>query len=62
MATDIPNLVLYVSMGLDFALAYYKTGRLEVSITVYFFNNAIGAIARILMKTDHSVIAAYGGV
>ena len=50
MATDIPNLVLYVSMGLDFALAYYKTGRLEVSITVHCFNNAIGAIARILMK------------
>ncbi|WP_283205012.1 CPBP family glutamic-type intramembrane protease [Enterococcus hulanensis] len=37
-------------MGLVFALAYYKTGRLEVSIMVHFFNNAIGAIAMILMQ------------
>ena len=50
MATDIPNFVLYVSMGLVFALVYYKTGRLEVSIMVHFFNKAIGAIAMILMK------------
>ena len=50
MATDIPNFVLYASMGLVFALVYYKTGRLEVSITVHFFNNAMGAIAMILMK------------
>lgn len=50
MATDLPNFVLYASMGLVFALAYYKTGRLEVSIMVHFFNNAIGAIAMILMQ------------
>ncbi|WP_379947206.1 CPBP family intramembrane glutamic endopeptidase [Enterococcus devriesei] len=30
MATDLPNFVLYASMGLVFALAYYKTERLEV--------------------------------
>lgn len=50
MATDIPNFVLYALMGLVFALTYYKTQKLEVSIIIHFLNNAIGAIAMILMQ------------
>ncbi|SET89409.1 hypothetical protein SAMN04487821_12776 [Enterococcus malodoratus] len=50
MATDLPNFVLYALMGLVFALIYYKTKRLEVSIMIHFLNNAIAAIAMILMQ------------
>ncbi|MFC4795209.1 type II CAAX prenyl endopeptidase Rce1 family protein [Enterococcus devriesei] len=44
MGTDIPNFVLYASMGLVFVLAYYKTGRLKVSIMDHFFNNTISIV------------------
>ncbi|MGC6767295.1 CPBP family intramembrane glutamic endopeptidase [Enterococcus sp. LJL51] len=48
-ATTFIDFMLYALLGLIMAYPYYKTKRLEVSIAVHFVNNAISAIAMILM-------------
>lgn len=49
MATSILEFLIYASLGLIMALAYYKTKRLEVAIGIHFLNNGLAALAMILL-------------
>lgn len=43
--TNLVSFLIYALMGLVLAVAYYKTQRLEVSMSIHFLNNIFGAIA-----------------
>ncbi|MEI5994690.1 CPBP family intramembrane glutamic endopeptidase [Candidatus Enterococcus mansonii] len=43
--TNVISFLIYGLMGLILSIAYYKTKRLEVSISIHFFNNIFSAIA-----------------
>lgn len=42
--TDVISFLIYGSMGLILAYAYYKTQRIEVSMSIHFLNNILPAI------------------
>lgn len=42
--TDLISFLIYALMGLILSLSYYKTQRLEVSMSVHFLNNILPAI------------------
>ncbi|MGM0220108.1 CPBP family intramembrane glutamic endopeptidase [Enterococcus sp. AZ126] len=42
--TNIPSLLLYVSIGLILALTYVKTKRIEVSMSIHLLNNLISVL------------------
>ncbi|MBO0439249.1 CPBP family intramembrane glutamic endopeptidase [Candidatus Enterococcus ikei] len=43
--TNLVSFLIYASMGLILSMAYYKTQRLEISMSIHFLNNIFGAIA-----------------
>ncbi|WP_086314105.1 hypothetical protein A5821_001678 [Enterococcus sp. 7F3_DIV0205] len=42
--TNLISFLIYGSMGLILSLAYYKTQRLEISMSIHFLNNILPAI------------------
>lgn len=42
--TDVVSFLIYALIGLILSVAYYRTQRLEVSISIHFLNNILGAI------------------
>ncbi|WP_430602344.1 hypothetical protein IGJ02_002675 [Enterococcus sp. DIV0724b] len=42
--TNLISFLIYGSMGLILSMAYYKTQRLEISISIHFLNNIFAAI------------------
>ncbi|ALS02983.1 CAAX protease [Enterococcus silesiacus] len=42
--TNVVSFLIYALIGLILSVAYYKTQRLEVSISIHFLNNILGAI------------------
>ncbi|MBO0472413.1 hypothetical protein IGL98_002812 [Enterococcus sp. DIV0840] len=42
--TNLISFLIYGLMGLIFSMAYYKTKRLEVSMSIHFLNNILAAI------------------
>ncbi|GCF94903.1 CAAX amino protease [Enterococcus florum] len=47
--TDLLSAATYVGMGAVFALIYYKTGRLEMSILAHALNNLLPAVTLLMM-------------
>ena len=47
--TNLVEFLIYGAMGLIMALIYVKTKRLETAIAMHFLNNALAAIAMILL-------------
>lgn len=43
--TNLVSFILYTSIGLILALAYYKSKRLEVSIVIHFLNNLLATLS-----------------
>lgn len=47
--TDIISFLLYILMGVVFAVTYYKTQQLGVSILIHFLNNLLPAIVMLFV-------------
>ncbi|OJG69375.1 hypothetical protein RV11_GL002875 [Enterococcus phoeniculicola] len=45
LSTNFISFLIYTSIGFVLSYSYYKTKRLEVSISIHFLNNLIGGLA-----------------